>query len=134
MLLPKERWAGRERLSRDVQGKHHPVNVFEVGPPGMVADPETSAVCAAGTAFSPGALSAALSMEAPAAEYPLAGPLNAAGSEQAMLLPPLAPQLKPIVGRQVCRALCKAEVQTGGRLGSTPCSVRCCGAACLFVL
>lgn len=92
-------------LSRHVQGKHHPVNVFEVRPPGMAADPEASAVGGAGMAFSPGALSTSLSIDASAAEAPLAGSLNGTISDQAMLLPPLAPQLKPIIGRQVRSAL-----------------------------
>ncbi len=80
----------------------------------MAVDPEASAAGVAGTAFSPGALSTALAIDAPAAEAPLAGSLNGASSEQALLLPPLAPQLKPIIGRQVCRALHEPTVHTVG--------------------
>ena len=81
-----------------LQGKHYPVNVFEVSPPGPTADQDAAAAAAA--AFGTGALSRLPSDEPP--EVPAPDAPDAASSLPLSTMHAAAAQLKPIVGRQVC--------------------------------
>lgn len=87
------------------QGKHHPVNVFEVSPAGSVSDQEAAATAAAAIGFGTGPLS-----RVPSDDQLQGGESGAmhdaldAAPTQGVPLTVMPAQLKPIIGRQVCTA------------------------------
>lgn len=92
------------------QGKHHPVNVFEVSPAGSVSDQEAVSTAAAAIGFGTGPLSRVPS------EDQLQGGEGGATHDavdvaptQGVPLTVMPSQLKPIIGRQVCTTAWQAD-------------------------